>query len=54
MTQQQFRKMMMEMLKQIDYDVAKQYDAKTAEEPESVEDAWAALEKIARKHKLLK
>lgn len=39
--------MIMEILQQVDYDIAKQYDVYTAEEPEFVEEYMNELVKIA-------
>ncbi len=42
--------MLKELLEQIDYDIAKDYDVETAEEPELVEEAMYALRGIVLRH----
>jgi len=53
MTKEQFRAYMNDTLSQVDYDIKKQFDEETAEEPEFVEGSWEDLEKIARQHNLI-
>lgn len=50
MTEEKIKVMIMELLNEVDYDTAKQYDVETAEEPESAEDYLAALVSIVKKH----
>ncbi len=42
--------MLRDLLMEIDYDMSKQYDVETAEEPEYVEDAMNDLRVIVRRH----
>ena len=50
MTDEQMDAMIRELLNTIDYDIAKQYDEKTAEEPEFVEENFDELRDIVRSY----
>lgn len=50
MTRQQIKKMIMDLLAHVDYDLAKSYDPKTAEEPEYAKEEMEKLIDIAKKH----
>ena len=49
-TQTAMDKMILELLEEIDHDIAKNYQTETAEEPEFVEANMAALRTIIGKH----
>jgi hypothetical protein len=49
MNNNQIEKMILELLNEIDYDIAKEYDIETAEEPELVEERMDKLVKIVKK-----
>lgn len=50
MNKQQIREMIMDILGQADYDLAKSYDPETAEEPEYAEKKMQKLVCLAEKH----
>ena len=50
MDRAKIKDMLMEILNEVDYDIAKQYDPKTAEEPELVEKQMNKLVKIVKKY----
>lgn len=50
MNNNQIEKMILELLNEIDYDIAKDYDVETAEEPELVEENMNKLVKIVKEY----
>jgi len=50
MNNNQIEKMILELLNEIDYDIAKDYDVETAEEPELVEENMDKLVKIVKEY----
>lgn len=50
MNQKQIEEMILELLNEIDYDIAKDYNVETAEEPEFVEENMDKLVKIVQKY----
>lgn len=50
MKRKQIEKMILGLLNEIDYDIAKDYDIETAEEPEFVEENMDKLVKIVQKY----
>ena len=50
MNKHQIRVMLMDILHCVDYDIAKSFDAETAEEPEYVDERMDELIEIVQKH----
>lgn len=50
MTDEQIDNMIMDLLEQVDHDIAKSYNVKTAEEPEYVEEDMEVLRNIVKSH----
>jgi len=50
MNNNQIEEMILELLNEIDYDIAKGYDIETAEEPELVEENMNKLVKIVKEY----
>jgi len=50
MTRRQIETMLRDILGWVDYDIAKEYDAETAEEPEYAEERMQSLVAIAERH----
>lgn len=50
MNNNQIEEMILELLNEIDYDIAKDYDVETAEEPELVEENMDKLVKIVKEY----
>ena len=50
MDKEKIKKMLMDVLETVDYDIAKDYDIETAEEPELVEANMDELVRIVERH----
>jgi len=50
MEQEKIEEMLMEILEQVDHDIAKDYNPDTAEEPEFAEGEMASLVNIVKKY----
>jgi hypothetical protein len=50
MKRKQIEEMILDLINEIDYDIAKDYDVETAEEPEYVKENMDKLVKIVKKY----
>lgn len=50
LTNKQIDAMVLDLIGEVDYDIAKSFDPECAEEPESIPERKAALRAIVRKH----